>query len=201
MKRTALLLIDLQRDFLETTGRLRVAEEDARRVIKAANDLLNHAPTAGWKVIFVINQFRKNDWIGNFFRNQAAIEGSRGGEIDPRIGVPTGVPIFHKDRMDAFSNAGLVEAIRSGGIEELIMLGLMADACVRASTKSAMRAGLRVTVVSDGVACERQSAYQPSLRKLQKLGASLADSRNLIRSTVSMPAAADPGIEKAGFPA
>jgi nicotinamidase-related amidase len=47
MPEIALLVIDLQRDFLETNGRNSVGPEKAVRVIETASRLVQHAAIAG----------------------------------------------------------------------------------------------------------------------------------------------------------
>ena len=125
MSDTALLLIDLQRDFLETNGRLPVGGANADRVITTPLRLLNHALNLGWKLVFIKNEFAKNDWLGNFLRKNSAIAGSPGAEIDPRIPVPARAHIFSKAKSDAFSNpslepCGVLPIPQQGGFEWLI---------------------------------------------------------------------------------
>lgn len=180
MINTALLLLDLQRDFLEADGRLTVGKENAEPVIQSANRLLSHAQSAGWKLVFVKNEFRKRDWIGNFFRNHAAIEGAAGAQIDPRVAVPATAPIFVKSRPDAFTNPGLEKMLRDASIRRLIVLGVMTEACVCATVKGAIRRGFEVTVVSDGVASMEAASKQSGLKKMQCAGAGIKDCPELL---------------------
>jgi nicotinamidase-related amidase len=108
--------MDLQRDFLEENGRMPVGKNDADPVIASANRLLKHAESAGWLQVFIKNEYRKADWIGNLFRKGAAIEGSIGAEIDPRIPLPTGALVVSKAKPDAFTNLALAEILRGAGI-------------------------------------------------------------------------------------
>jgi nicotinamidase-related amidase len=181
MNDTALLLLDLQRDFLETGGRLPISAADADMVIAAANRLVRHGEKAGWQQIFITNEFRKSDWIGNLFRKSAAIEGTFGAEIDPRVIIPTGSSIISKSRPDAFTNPALAEVLKSAGIRQIIILGVMAEGCVRATVKGARNRGFAVTVVFDGVASRRDFLKRFGLMSMQKAGASVRECSEILK--------------------
>jgi nicotinamidase-related amidase len=180
MSYTALLLIDLQRDFLETNGRLPVGRENADRVIAASLRILNHALTAGWKLIFIKNEFKKRDWLGNFSRNNSAIAGSPGAEIDPRIPVPGNAEIFSKAKSDAFSNPALEASLKVGSIRQIVMLGLMTEACVCATASSAVRRGFKVLIIADAVASLEDVAHQRGLERMRQAGAEIKESAELL---------------------
>ncbi|MGD0282027.1 MAG: isochorismatase family cysteine hydrolase [Dissulfurispiraceae bacterium] len=180
MKDTALLLLDLQRDFLETSGRMPISAGNADIVISSANRMLRHAERAGWMQIFIKNEFQKSDWIGNFFRKRAAIEGSVGAEIDPRVEFPAHSSVISKSRPDAFTNPALAEVLASAGIRQIVILGVMAEGCVRATVKSARNRGFSVTVVSDGVASTRDFLRSLVLKSIQKSGASVRECAEIL---------------------
>lgn len=148
--KTALLLIDLQVDFLQPSGRKSVGDRRAASVIACAARLLNQAAQNGVPTAFVVNQFRPDDRIGNVLRRHAAIRGSKGAEIDPRI-PPSAAPVFPKDRSNAFSNPMLDRHLRAQGTTHLLITGVMAEACVRATAVAAIKKGYAVTVVDEGV--------------------------------------------------
>jgi len=181
MNDTAVLLLDLQRDFLETSGRMPISAGDADMVIAAANRLVRHAESAGWQQIFIRNEFREADWIGNLFRRRAAIEGSVGAEIDPRVVFPTSSLVISKAKPDAFTNPALAEALRSAGIRQIVILGVMAEGCVRATVKSARNRGFSVTVVADGVASRRDFLKRFGLKSMQKAGASVIECSEMLK--------------------
>jgi len=180
MKDTALLLLDLQRDFLETSGRMPISAGDADMVIAAANRLVRHAEKAGWQQIFIKNEFLKSDWIGNLFRRHAAIEGTFGAEIDPRVIIPTGSAVIAKSSPAAFTNPALAEALKSAGIRQIVILGVMAEGCVRATVKGARNRGFAVTVVADGVASRREFLKRFGLKSMQKAGAHVRECSEIL---------------------
>jgi len=181
MNDTALLVLDLQRDFLEATGRLRVSGEHAGMVIATANRLLKHAEKTGWLPVFVNSEFAKKDWLGNFFRKHAAIEGSIGAQVDPRVCVPPNSSVLSKRKADAFSNPALAGILGSAEIRQLVILGVMADGCVLATAKSAIRRGFSVTVICDGVGSKRDILRDSGLLKMQEAGVRLKECSEFVR--------------------
>ncbi|MGC2457427.1 MAG: isochorismatase family cysteine hydrolase [Gallionellaceae bacterium] len=168
--KTALVLIDLQSDFLQPWGRLKVGEQQALAVIRCASRLISAAPQKGMLPVFVANQFRPDDWIGNILRKHSALKGSKGAEIDPRIPGPA-LPLFPKEKSDAFSNADLNRYLQSNQITNLLIAGVMTEACVRATTAGAIQHGYQVTVVSDGVESDKHWKKAFGLWWMRRLGA------------------------------
>jgi len=189
MNDTALLLLDLQRDFLEASGRMPVSPGNADWVISSANRLVMHAERAGWKQIFIKNEFLKSDWIGNLFRKSAAIEGSVGAEIDPRVALPARSSVISKSKLDAFTNPALGEELKSAGIRRIVILGVMAEGCVFATVKGARSRGFSVIVVSDGVASSRDFLKRFGLKIIQKTGASVRECSEILQHDTYTPAA------------
>src|SRR5262245_7580570 len=86
MNHSAVLLMDLQHDFLGAKGsRMPVQPEGAAIIIETANAILSKQRLTTALPILVLNQFPSTDRIGNFFRNGAAITGTPGANFDSRI--------------------------------------------------------------------------------------------------------------------
>lgn len=86
MPESAILLMDLQRDFLDReAGRMPVDERGAKAALRVANEVLSKRVLAGALPILVTNQFPTSARIANFFRHGAAISGTAGAELDPRL--------------------------------------------------------------------------------------------------------------------
>lgn len=181
MNDTALLIIDFQRDFLETSGRMPISSRNADILISLSNRLIMHAESAGWKLIFIKNEFKKSDWIGNLFRKRAAIEGTVGAEIDPRVISTKSSLVISKSRADAFTNPELAEVLNSSGIRQIVIIGVMAEGCVRATVNGAIKRGFSVTVVSDCVASSRDFLKRFGLNSMQKAGASPRECSEILK--------------------
>jgi nicotinamidase-related amidase len=178
MAESALLVIDLQRDFLEDDGRMPVARTQVEPLLRAANALIDAATSRGALVVYILNAFPATQRVANFFRRGAAVAGTPGAQLDPRVHVVSG-GTFIKERGDAFTNPALAAFLRERRITRLAILGVFAPACVRATTRGALREGYRVTVVSDGVAAGSDRARDRALALMTKDGASLARSETV----------------------
>ena len=143
----AVLLLDLQVDFLDNVhGRMPVSPDGALRVVAAANEVLEGRVLAGALPVLVVNKFPVAARVANYFRHGAAVAGSPGAELDPRIRAASGIRVFPKDRADAFTNLALEPYLREEGFEKLWILGVFAEGCIRATALSARRRGFEVEV-------------------------------------------------------
>ncbi len=184
MNNTGLLLIDLQRDFLQPSGRMFVGKRQADSVIECSQRLISFAQSNDLQPILIVNQFSAHDRLGNFFRRHAAIAGSVGAEIDPRI-VPQGFPCFTKDTSDAFSNTELNDFLRGQGITHLIIVGVYAEGCVLSTAKGAMKRGYEVTIASNGVESNKEWKKRLALWYIQRRGAHVVSSTDIQRDSTS----------------
>ena len=165
----ALLLVDLQIDFLAVDGRLPVGAANAGRVIAVANRMAALFEEQQWPIIVIANQFKRSDALGNFFRRYAAMEGTEGGNIDPRVLVHD-ARSFSKAKSSAFTNPDLADHLKAALIDRVVICGVYAEGCVRATAFDALRAGLETMVISDAVASKRTATYKWALTHMRKRG-------------------------------
>jgi nicotinamidase-related amidase len=174
-RRAAVLLVDLQVDFLADDGRLPIARDQVDGLIAASNALAR----SGAEVVHVVNAFPPGAWFLNRLRRGAAIAGTAGAAIDPRI-VPVDGAVVPKAQRDAFSNPALDARLAAGAIGRLIVAGVMAEACVRATVAGALLRGYDVTVAADAVGSRRARARAAALRSMARLGARVATAADAI---------------------
>ena len=63
-----------------------------------------------------------------------------------------GEPVFQKHASSAFIGTDLEAHLRAGGIESLVLVGMMTDHCVSSTARMAANLGFKVTVVEDATA-------------------------------------------------
>lgn len=183
---TALLLIDLQTDFLSEGGRLPVGSADAQRVISAANRLIALHERRRWPLLLSCSQYKKYTIIGNYLRRYAAMEGSGGGVVDPRIQASNPV-IFPKPDVSAFSNPYLVEYLKEKLVDRVVICGVHAEGSVRATALDARRARLDVILISDGVASARVSKLPETLSRMRERGVRILSLQEYLTSATAPP--------------
>jgi nicotinamidase-related amidase len=153
MPKSAVLLMDLQRDFLDrVAGRMPVDAAGAQSVLCVANDVLAQRSLADALPILVLNQFPASSHIANFFRKGAAIAGSAGAELDARLERTGAEKLITKSSPSAFSNPELEPLLRAHGITDLYVLGVFAEGCVRSTAVDAVKRGYTVHVIANAVA-------------------------------------------------
>lgn len=171
MSESALIVLDLQRDFLEEGGRMVIAAQQVAPVLGVANGLIDDAVAKGVPVVYVVNAFPRSQHILNFFRHGAAVAGTPGAEVNPRVHRAPDAASFPKERGDAFSNPNLDPFLQKNGVRHLVIVGVFAPACVRATAHGALGRGYRVTVVSDGVGAASERARDRALARIASDGA------------------------------
>lgn len=176
---TAVLAVDLQRDFLADDARMPVRKTQVEPLIRASNAVLDAAHGRGWKVVAIGNEFPRGDFLRNLVQHGAAIEGTPGALRDPRVHDVQDV-YFPKSSRDAFTNPELDAWLRREQVDHLVVFGVMGGACVRATVLAARNRGYRVTVVKDAVGAPSDSSRDASLSEMQRAGASIVDASALL---------------------
>lgn len=174
MKRNALLLIDLQNDFIEA-GALAVPQ--GSEVIPIANHLMSKFPlvvaTQDWHPanhqsfasqhpgIKVYDQFELHGLQQTAWPDHC-VQGTYGAELAPGLDLSK----IHQRVMkgtdpsiDSYSGfydnghrrgTGLTELLRKFSVEEVTIMGLATDYCVLYSALDAVREGFKTSVIVDG---------------------------------------------------
>jgi len=165
----ALLVLDMQRDFLGVDARMPIEESSKEPLIEALNNLTNSAANKGIIVIYVRNEFSGSD-IGNLFRNNAAVKGTPGSEIDSRVVMVSDI-VFDKDQPDAFSNPKLSEFLVSHQVSEIAVTGVFADQCCYYTSLAALNRKYKVDYLLDGVGAASKENVLSASRSLKERGA------------------------------
>ena len=174
MPRTAVLLLDLQVDFLDTRrGRMPVGEEGSSRVLAAARSVLAGTTFPGAVPVVVVNAFPRSQRVANFFRNNAAIAGTEGAALDARVPLPIGTPVLPKTQANAFSNPELHAFLQSQSVTRVCVIGVFAEGCVRATALGAKAHGYAVSVPLDAIATNARWKLWFAMRSLKAHGVQL----------------------------
>lgn len=172
MPQAAVLLMDLQRDFLDTQrGRMPVDRPGAEAVLLAANEVMSRRVLPDALPVLIVNQFPKSDRMGNFFRKGAAVAGSAGAEIDDRVQGAKDAKAFAKGSPSAFSNPQLDNFLQANHVHTLYVLGVFAEGCVRSTVLDALKRGYRVVVDEDAVASNATWKKRFALWSMKRAGA------------------------------
>ena len=185
----ALLVIDLQVDCLDASGRMPVDSAQAGVMIKNVNKLIVDFHKRQRDVIYIVTEYSETDYVANWFRNYAGIKGTPGAAMSKKIRIVSDHR-FVKEQSDAFSNAKLDHFLRSKKITHLTLTGVFSDRCVLATARAALQRGYRVITVSDAIAARNVDAKQAALKKHRRSGAEIKPAVGVIKWLES------PGEEK-----
>lgn len=138
----ALLLIDIQRDYFPG-GRHPLVGSDL--AADAAASVLGAFRAGSEPVLHV-----QHSWDGpdaEYLR-----PGTPGFEHDDRVAPVEDEPVVVKQAPNAFSGTDLEHRLRSEGIDQLVVAGMMTSMCLDATVRAAVDLGFAVTVVGDACA-------------------------------------------------
>jgi len=169
----ALLVIDMQIDYIDENGKFPVERSQINSLIETVNNIISDFHGNNYQIIYIRRLFRKND-IQNIFNNYAAIEGTIGVEIDPRINIVS-ENIFDKYTASAFSNIDFKNYLIQNQINELYLCGVMADQCVFETALDAFNAGYIVNYYANAVGSTSIRRIENAIRKLRNKGTNIIE--------------------------
>jgi ureidoacrylate peracid hydrolase len=151
-EKTALLIIDMQNDFLDPAGyfgHLGLAVENLRRAVEPTRQLRAALPS-GVKVIYTVQVYESDGSDDLWSMHQLkpaglrrsgsdipAVRGSWGAQIVPALEPAERDLVVVKRRFDAFYQTDLELLLRCWGVKTVIVSGVVADVCVETSLRSA----------------------------------------------------------------
>jgi nicotinamidase-related amidase len=186
---TALLIIDMQRDFMEPGGfgetlgndvsRLARAVKPIGAVLAAARDMgmlvvhtreghlpdLSDAPPA--KVARGAPSLRIGD-PGPMGR--ILIRGEAGHDIITELYPREGEIVIDKPGKGAFYATGLSDVLQNYGIENLLVCGVTTEVCVNTTVREANDRGYRCVVIADGCASYFPEFHDIGLKMIKAQG-------------------------------
>ena len=167
----ALLVIDMQIDYIDKNGRFPINHNQIDNLILNTNNIIEEFYQNGYTIIYLRNIFRRND-IKNIFRNFAVIEGTPGAEIDPGINIVSG-NIFDKYKPDAFSSNDFNNFLIENQINELFLCGVMADECVYYTALGAVNRNYIVNFYINAVGSSNNKNIENAVNKLKNKGVNI----------------------------
>ncbi len=149
--KAALLLVDLQYDFLNRPG----LTPPAAALIGEVSRLLEACRSGGIPVIHAHSVYstdgsdRMPHWKRDDYR--ACVEGTHGAATPPELAPVSGENIIVKKFFSAFSNPELKTVLDQHAVDTLIVAGVYSHACVRSAVLDAYQNDLTVWVADEAV--------------------------------------------------
>jgi len=161
---TAVVCIDLQRDFVEATGRIGSNYADLRSVGKAverAADLLKAARAAGLTVAH-----SRSHRYGASIRDD--LIGDPGYELCDQCRALPGEIVVDKWTFGAFASTDLERQLRRRGVRRILLCGVLTNVCVMATAVQAADRFFRVCLVEGACAAFDESWHAKALDLLNE---------------------------------
>ena len=168
-KRTALLLLDVQKDLVDITPGLK-----QNRIMENMADVLKTARRCKASVIHITASVRADFldlprdnplWDGLRKKRQLII-GTKGAAIDPRVKPLKTELVLNKTCVDPFLTTNLDQALQNADINTIIIVGLWTNYVVEATARHASDMGYRVFLVRDACASNTIAKHEFTIKNI-----------------------------------
>ena len=193
--KTALLVIDMQRDFLQPEGYAAHAGLDIEGLRKAINPIAQLLAVARGSGMLVIHtreghlpdlsdcsavklerSRRAGAEIGAAGPlGRLLVRGEYGHDFIDELTPVSGEAIFDKPGYSAFENTELDALLRERDIEYLLIAGVTTEVCVSSTLRTAVDRGYRCTTISDACASAYPELHEATLAMIAVEGGILGD--------------------------
>src|SRR5258708_3900282 len=164
--RTALLIVDPYNDFMSEGGKLYEATRETAEAVGFYANMRTLIPAIRAARIQVVivphHRWRESDYHGwkhmspaqvQANRDQIFAAGSWGGEFRPEFGPQPGdVVVLEHWAQSGFANTDLDAQLTQRGIENIILVGMVANTCIEGAGRFGMELGYHVTLIKDATA-------------------------------------------------
>jgi alpha-ketoglutaric semialdehyde dehydrogenase len=191
--RPALLLVDLQNDFLGAAG----LEPEASVLVRRAARLLCGVRAFGLPVLHAITSVdpaaddRMPHWkaAGTW----KCVPGTRGAAVPPELSPSAGEAVVSKTFFSAFGSRDLDAALARSNADTLVLAGVHLHGCVRATALDAYQRGFEVWIAEDAVGSDDPLHAAVTRRYLDGRAARFAPVEELLSRISNLGRPAAPG--------
>ena len=161
--RKALLVIDMQRDYL-WDKRKTMFSYNTNELVGNVNNAIHSYKEKGYDIIYIKQVFQ--DIITNRLFIGFTIKGTQGAELYGKLNVVSD-HVFEKYFSDSYTSKPFREHMKSKGYSEVVLCGLDECGCVGATAKGAVKAGMKTYMLTDCIG--RRFPHQKVNRMRDKL--------------------------------
>lgn len=180
MAKTALLIVDMVKDFTDPDGLVFYPQN--REVLPKIRKVLDKCREKDIMIVFLqhCNRKGKPDRKAQAMRPNC-IEGSEGIKIDPMLPVEASDYVIQKRRYSGFFATDLDLVLRENGVKNLIIVGTKTNCCIRATVTDAFYYDYEGYVISDCVATNSETVNRVHLEDIDKYLGHVIDSETLFQ--------------------
>lgn len=162
---TALVLIDMQSDFLNGDGRVgqHYTDTPIRSGMEACKRLLAAARSAGLTVAH-----SRSHRYGAAVRDDLPGTDDFGYELHPDLRAQPGEIVVDKWTFGAFASTPLEDELRARGVERILLCGVLTNVCVFATASQAVDRFFRVCLVEDACASFNKEWHDMAIKLINE---------------------------------
>ncbi|OCK78509.1 Isochorismatase hydrolase [Lepidopterella palustris CBS 459.81] len=164
--KTALIIIDMQNHFLPMTGLA------LPNIIKLNNFFASHSLPR----IFTQHGHSVAE-LTPPFRNQLV----RKWGLDNSIATGSHSPVVAKNTYDAFLNTELDDVLRRGGVQRVVVCGVMTDCCCDTTARTAFNKGYETWLVKDATGSANETQHKRGLAAFGFAFGDVVDTDEVVR--------------------
>jgi nicotinamidase-related amidase len=174
MGKPALLIIDMQNDFVLEGKPLKVA--GAREIIPKIQTVLSEFRKRSLPVFHILRVHRPDGSDveiirQDLFRNHPfAVAGTRGAAVTDELTPGPGEHVLEKIRMSAFIGTELDLVLRTLGISTLFVCGIQTPNCIRTTVFDGVAYNYPVVLVDDATGASSEEVHRANIRDMRNIG-------------------------------
>ncbi|KAM3301975.1 hypothetical protein P3S67_016477 [Capsicum chacoense] len=176
-KNVALLVIDMQKDFISGPVKVEGGQAIVPNVIKAVDVARN----CGIHIVWVVREhdplgrdvelFRRHFYADN--KTKVASKGSVGAELVDGLVITEDDYKLVKTRFSAFLNTNLHSYLQTNGITDLVITGVQTPNCIRQTVFDAVSLDYKhVSVITDATAAATPDVHNANIFDMENIGVS-----------------------------
>ncbi len=205
---TALLVVDMQREFLSPGGMLK-QPIDGEALVGPLAAVVDTARARGCAIVWIRSEYPARELppaplrpprpAGARFRGvpmnddrlagghagrPCCAPGTAGAALHPAVAemIRAGDLRVTKTRYSSFSETGLHDQLRRRGVQRVLLCGVLADICVQATAADAFFLGYEVTAITDCVGATTRARRRSGLDAIAERYGALSTSAQLLTS-------------------
>uniref|UniRef100_A0A0A9EEQ1 Isochorismatase-like domain-containing protein n=1 Tax=Arundo donax TaxID=35708 RepID=A0A0A9EEQ1_ARUDO len=164
---TAMLVIDMQKDFVDPAMRSPMLVAGGEAIVPAVAEAVAVARERGIFVVWVVREHDPSGRDAELFRRHfysggkgPTVKGLKGAELADGLVIKQGEYKLVKTRFSAFFVTHLDSVLKSSGIKNLVVVGVQTPNCIRQTVFDAVALDYeKVTVIIDATAAARPEIH------------------------------------------
>ncbi len=174
MEKAALLIIDMQNDFVLDGKPLKVA--GARAAIPNIQMVLTEFRKRSLPVFHILRVHRPDGSDVEIIRQELfrkqpfAVTGTTGSGVIDELAPREGEIVLTKTRMSAFLGTELDLMLRTLGVKTVFVTGIQTPNCIRTTVFDAIAYNYPVVLVDDAVGASSEEIHQANVRDMRNIG-------------------------------